>query len=360
VEPRLVPVNAVIDLCTLDGLNPAPFLEAGWTLVGLEVPISTRLGTVVCDLVLFQPSLGRLAVVEAKSGANLEEPQAQKLALLSPQALVTAGGITVPQPVPLSCETVFACLEEHCPRIERGVEAAGIHAAVLRVGQEVTVSVVGPIQSEIARAIPSPLSLPFSPARLIPFDHESPDEIIDQVVEAELTVQMSRLSPVITVRALTERIAPFYGIYGKAAQGRLQRRVAGSAGRAASREPNRLRVDRRTGASDDVRIMIVGSPERFDRRGRTQSYQSLFSARPASGRRRSVQVAGQIDLFDELDRAEGAGSLADSEEVHETQGADPSDVAVEAGDDGGTEPAASPPDEELAGQPQSTSEEGTK
>jgi hypothetical protein len=77
--------------------------------------------------------------------------------------------------------------------------------------------------------------------------------------------------------------------------------VTDAARRAAEREPGRLRFERATGTREP-QVVILSSPEEFDRRGRTQGYQALFRER---GRRRPApQVPGQMDLFSELDQAE--------------------------------------------------------
>jgi hypothetical protein len=124
VEPRLVPVNAVLDLSLADGLNPAPLAGAGWAVAALEVPVRVGLGTVVCDIVLFNAGAGHLLVVEVKSGANLEPEQGRKLTALTPGLLILAGGITVPQPVSLQCEVLYACLAENADRIALGADEA--------------------------------------------------------------------------------------------------------------------------------------------------------------------------------------------------------------------------------------------
>ena len=133
METRLMPTNAVLDLALADGLNPAPLAAAGWQVVCLEVPVLTELGTVVCDVVLFNVGTGHLLVVEAKSGANIEPDQARKLAAIDPQALIIAGGVTVPQAVRPTCEVLFACLARHATRITQGLAAAGLSTPALAV-----------------------------------------------------------------------------------------------------------------------------------------------------------------------------------------------------------------------------------
>ena len=135
MEPRLVPVNAVLDLALADGLNPAPLAAAGWAVAALEVPVTVGAETVLCDVVLFSPEAGHLLVVEAKSGANLEPEQGRKLAALTPELLIAAGGITVPRPVPLLCEVLYACLAENADRIALGADEAGLRVPILAVSE---------------------------------------------------------------------------------------------------------------------------------------------------------------------------------------------------------------------------------
>jgi hypothetical protein len=152
-------------------------------------------------------------------------------------------------------------------------------------------------------------------ASVIPFDHESPDASFDLPVRAELVAAMAQGRQSVSVRSLTEAVVWHYNMYGQRARGLLVRKVSVAATRAADAEPTRLRFERRTGSTED-RVMILQSPESFDRRGRTQSYQAVFGAR--SSRRRPPAVSpDQLDLFDELDQVEmaigGFGGEVDSD-----------------------------------------------
>src|SRR5262249_7031161 len=138
-------------------------------------------------------------------------------------------------------------------------------------------------------------------AHIIPFDHESPAQAFNGPVRAELVAEMAMQRPSVTIRALTERVVSHFALYGRRAQGQLVRKVPEPAHRAADAEPERLRFERAT-ATTEARVVVLRSPEQFDRRGRTQGYQAVFSGR---GRRRPApQVPGQMDLFTELDQAE--------------------------------------------------------
>jgi hypothetical protein len=228
VEPRLVPVNATLDLALADGPNPAPLAAAGWSVAALEVPARIGSETVVCDLVLFNPHAGHLLAVEAKSGANLEPEQGRRLTALTPQLLVLAGEITVPRPVPLQCEVLYACLAENADRICLGADEAGLHVPVLAVSSSEARFLRPEMASpQLSAAFRAPAVWTHPIARIVPFDHESPAEAFDQPVRAELIASMAQQRSSVTIRTLTEQAVRHFPIYGRAAQGRLQRRAGG-------------------------------------------------------------------------------------------------------------------------------------
>ena len=218
MESRLVPVNAILDLALADGLNPAPLADAGWAVAALEAPVRVSGETVVCDVVLFNPRAGHLLAVEAKSGANLEPEQGRRLAALTPQLLVIAGGIPVPEPVPLHCGVLYACLADNADRICLGADEAGLRVPVLAVsGSEARLLRPQMADPLLSAALSSPAVWSHPIARIVPFDHESPAEAFDQPVRAELIAAMARQRPSVTIRALTEQSVRHFPVYGRAA-----------------------------------------------------------------------------------------------------------------------------------------------
>jgi len=320
VERRLLPVNAVLDLALVDGLNPAPLADAGWQIAGLEVPVVTSAGTVVCDVVLFNGATGHLLVVEAKSGVNVEPDQARKLAVIDPQDLIVAGGITVPQPVPLRCEPLFVCLSENAGRIMIGIGATGLDAPVLAADEgEARLVNASSASPDLVAVLGEPIALRYPIASIIRFDHQSPDDAFDGPVRVELVAEMARGRSAVTIRALTEQVTWHFAVYGRRAQGQLVRKVAAAARRAADADPERLRFQPATG-NTEARAVILRSPEEFDRRGRTQGYQAVFGER---GRRPPPpQIPDQLELFSVLDDAE----RATTDDVYESVGEGSDDV----------------------------------
>lgn len=338
MESRLVPVNAVLDLSIADGLNPAPLAGAGWRVAALEVPVRSASGTVVCDVVLFDVDTGHLLVVEAKSGANIEPDQGRKLASLPAGLLVVAGGITVPRAVPLRCEVLYVCLEEHAARITLGIEEADLPVSVMAVGNETARLVRSEHASpQLAAALSQPVTWTHPIAQIIPFDHESPDEAFDQPVRAELIAAIAGGRTHVTVRALTEQAVRHFALYGQRARNQLVRKVRDAAQRAAAAEPDRLRYERATGSTED-RVAILRSPETFDPRGRTQGYQAIWAGRSGRRRRPPAEIPGQIDLFSELDDAERVATEEEGDNITESN--DDAGDNAELGQDFDSESAA--------------------
>ncbi len=134
----------------------------------------------------------------------------------------------------------------------------------------------------------------------------------------KLVAAMAQGRSSVTVRALTEQAIRHFPLYGRAAQGRLNRKVRDAARRAAEADPERLGYGRATGVTEE-RVAILRSPETFDRRGRTQGYQAVWAGR-ASRPRRPSEVPGQIDLFSELDEAERVATEEESDNSTEGHG----------------------------------------
>jgi hypothetical protein len=268
---------------------------------------------------LFNPEAGHVLAVEAKSGANLEPAQGRRLMELTPELVVAAGGITVPKPVRLRYEVLYACLAGNADRILQGAGEAGLRVPVLAVSDQ-DARLLRPEHASplLSAALSAPVPLAYPLARIVPFDHESPAEAFDQPVRAELVAAMAQGRPSVTIRALTELAVRHFPLYGRAAQGRLVRNVRDAARRAAQAEPGRLRYEPGTGVTEE-RVAITRSPEAFDRRGRTQGYQAVWAGRAGRGRPRA-EIPGQIDLFSELDEAERAATEEESDNGSEDGG----------------------------------------
>ncbi len=75
MDERLIPINGLLALLRGEGGWPALLCEQGFHRHQLEVPISTRLGDVRADVLMYRRSPDLILLCECKGGRNLEEEQ---------------------------------------------------------------------------------------------------------------------------------------------------------------------------------------------------------------------------------------------------------------------------------------------
>jgi hypothetical protein len=313
VEQRLRPINALIGLVTPGDINPPALAQAGFQLAGLEVPVTGPAGTVTVDALLFHPASAHLLLCEVKSGANVEADQARRYAGVDVGAVVQAGHVTLPRRGPLTAEVVYVCICDHVDRVRRGLQVSGVAFGMLAVHEnKITLENehhAGGLLRGVFAEGPTPLNGP--PPRLVPFDHDSPLDVIEPYVRAQLVSALANRLPQLTVAALTELAAPYYGLYGRAARNQLARRVGEAARRIAASDSARFAFQPPT-ANRDGLVRLLRTPEDHDTRGRTPAYQAL--ARGAPRRRRPVEVdPSQLDLLRELDQVEDGDDVSDED-----------------------------------------------
>ncbi|WP_430787630.1 hypothetical protein [Actinoplanes sp. G11-F43] len=298
MESRLLPVNGLVGLVTAGDVNRAVLAEAGFRIAGLEVPAAAHGRKVVIDVLLFNEVTNHLVLVESKSGANIEEGQARTYRDLPPAAAVQAGYVTVRSRSQPTAETLYVCLAEHAGRIRLGLKAAGVPFPVLSVAPRRIELLDGEFASKaISAALEGGVDLIGPPPRLIPFDHESPVEVVEQFVQAEMVAMLAHRREVVTVTSLTESVARHYGLYAHRAQQALRVKVASAVDRVVAAAPDRFAHDRKTGVRPEGLVRFLRTPEDLDRRGRTQAYQALGR----SGRSRHTADPNQLDLLRELE-----------------------------------------------------------
>jgi hypothetical protein len=301
VETRLLPVNGLLSLVTSGDVNPAPLAEAGFRVAGLEIPALLHGHKVVIDILLFHEATNHLVLCESKSGANIEDAQARTYSVLPPTAAVQAACVTIKSRTPPTSETLYVCLEDYAERIRRGLKNAGVSFPVLAVGHKsirlldsalATETLSGPLAQEITLTGPPP--------RLLPFDPDSPIEVIERYVRSEMVALLSRRTEHITITSLTESVARHYGLYAHKAQQTLKSKVASAVDRISASAPDSFAHDRRTGRRPEGLVRFLKTPESLDPRGRTQAYQALSrSGRPT--RSRPPVDPNQLDLLQELE-----------------------------------------------------------
>jgi hypothetical protein len=279
--------------------------EAGFRLVGLEIPVISPSGGVVIDAVFFHEDTNHLVQCEAKAGANVEERQARAYAAVTAKDVVQAAYVDLKTRVEPTLETLYVCLVEHVERIKQGLQAANLAFPVLAIGR----SRIELYDSENASRLlsdgfASGLRLSAPPTRIIPFDHDTSVDVIKGHVLPTLVSMMASRVGHVSLTSLTEQTAKHYPLCGHREQQRLRIKVEAAVRAIVDDQPDKFAYEGRTGRRQEGLIRFLRTPEDFDLRGRTQAYQAIGRQGRPSGRRRSRVDPNQLDLLGELDAAD--------------------------------------------------------
>ncbi|MFL6161794.1 MAG: hypothetical protein ACJ74U_06155 [Jatrophihabitantaceae bacterium] len=315
MEARLQPINAILGLLTPGDVNPPALFEQGFVLAGLEVPIVGSEGRVDVDIVLFHPASSHFVLLEAKSGANIEDGQAARYAGVDAAAVVQSTGISVPRRDELSLEVAYVCLAENADRIRQGLATAAMTGALIVVAQDRIEFERDGQPTELDAAWKAgPIMLAAPVVRVLSFDADSPASEFDAAVRAQLVAELSHSRPEVTVRLLAERVVPHFPIFASGVQRRLIAKVRDSARNIVEADPDTYGYLPTTGTRHEPAIELRARPETRDPRGRTQAYQALYGRRGRleHGERR------QLDLLDLLaEAADGVVSGATDNDIGE-------------------------------------------
>ena len=312
MEKRLLPVNGLIGLVRRDGLNPLALAQAGFELVGLEVPCVTPEGNAAINVVLANPDAGHIAASESKCGSNVEVDQAKRYQVLDARTVVRSAFVTLRRRVDLTLEVIYVGLAEHMDRMLLSLCEAGVSFPMITVSRSQITLENRDAASELIRgALSTPITLTAPPASYIPFDHESDLETIRPHVRATLVAGLAQRAPMMSFTGITEHAAPHYVLYSTTTRSRLRRRVADAAREVANSDPSIFDFHPTVGNHEGY-VKFLRTPEENDPRGRTQAYQGL--ARTARRTRRRPEIPGQGSLLDELDKADNNDESIASEQ----------------------------------------------
>ena len=297
----MVPVNALIALCNSGGAYPEVLGRSGYQVDGIEVPVLAEDGTVVVDVVVFQPARNIVLVGEAKSGANVEPDQARRYEQLRADAVVQAASINVRTRGELRIQPVYCCTAENVTRVMRGLRVARVECPVLAFDDQSIEHGGSPFLDPVLEeefAQPVPVAGP--PPRIIPVDEQSPGHLFDDLVLASLIAELSRKRAEVMVPVLAAQALPHLAVYATAARNRLIRKVDSAVRRIADRDQTTFEYLPKTGTRQQAVVRFLRTPEDAAPQGRTQVYQAIRRShhrRPAG----AVGSSGtQMKLFGEM------------------------------------------------------------
>ncbi len=289
VEDRLIPINALLGLLLPNDVNVPSLARAGFRLAGLEVPVTAAPGaSVIIDAVLVHVDTNHLVAVESKSGPNVEPDQAEKYGQLSASAVVQAAYVSLSVRVRPTIETVYLCLAAHSDRIRLGLATLGLTYPLIAASEaSVVLDLAQSASPQLQAAFPAnKIELAGPPPRLIQFDQDSEIDVIKPRVLAELVAAMTHRTPQISLASLSERATPHYPLYGRAAQGKLRRKVAEVRARSPPRcpTPSTLSVPLVTVTGSSAFCVLRRRTMRGDERRHTRHSRGQVEHAAAPGR----------------------------------------------------------------------------
>jgi len=312
LEERLVPVNALLGLCTPNDINPAVLSHAGFRIVGLEITVACSVGgRVTIDVVLLNEAESHLVFCECKSGNNIENEQAERYGMIDPKSVVTAAAITLSNRKPLTSEVLYVCLADKSERIIQGLDGISADYALLTVSDSEVALRRAENASEILRdAFPGgSVKLPAPPARIIDFDHDSPVSVFVDKVRPYLIRAAARRIEEVSVPRIAEDLCVHYRRYQQAVRQQIAKRFQTALRQLSAEDPDTYRYEQVPGGGPEGVVRLLRTPEEFDHRGRTVAYQSL--ARVSRRRKGKSVDPNQLDLLADV---EGSSEMEDPSE----------------------------------------------
>jgi hypothetical protein len=292
MEPRLIPINALIALTTGQGGWPPVLAEAGYKLHGIEVLLRPSDGQQTCiDAILAHMELRIATLAECKSGQNLKERQLKAYGAVTGTHLARQVGFPFRDPTP---EILLVGLAENRERLAVAKKSLGLELPTMLVSQR-TVQ----LEDDLAGLKACEIAVPGWPPRIIPMDTHSPDEDLIRHLIPKIVAEMARGTEVIAVDSLLRQVIGWWDLYPSGGERKQLCARATSVLRSASERKyaHDFTIEERKGENGGV-IRILRSPASYRPRGVTQGWQRLQRQTMATLGRRNVkpESPGQLEL----------------------------------------------------------------
>jgi hypothetical protein len=304
VDERLIPINGLLALLRGEGGWPRLLGDQGFRRHLLEVPLSTRLGDLRADAVIYRCDPNLILLCEAKSGRNLDEEQAHKYVAADLTALRRVG--VVPHQLrgaqDVAVHPLFVGRQEHQADLEASLRRLRIAAPLLTVGSK-RVRLCAGREPNGLMDFDCPHGGALPPAR-VPVDQDSSDQDLLELLVPEIVAVLARNVEYVQVERIAEHVIPEWPILAHGqARSRLIHRIVELIKGPISRElRGQVRYEPLRQPDTRGRIVVESTPATRDPRGRTQSWQAL-ERRAARVLKRSpaAQIPGQLSLDDLAD-----------------------------------------------------------
>lgn len=302
MDERLIPVNGLIALLRGEGGWPRPLGDAGFLRHQLEMPLSTPMGEVRADALIYRQSPDLILPCECKSGRNIDVEQAEKYLSIDPEWLRRSGAIP-PQlrdSESIAVQTLYVGNDEHRPELEQGLQSLGAVPLLTVSADRVQLSGAGRTSGLLDFIELHTAGLP--PARL-PVDHQSEDDEILELLIPAIVAGQASLEDFVQIETLCQGILPEWPILGAKARAEFTSRIAQLVKALAAGEmKGQIRYEPPSGRQPHTpaRLAILDSPANRHPQGRTQAFQAQQRKAEKVLRRKSrkAPIPGQTSLDD--------------------------------------------------------------
>lgn len=297
MDPRFIPINAIIALTTGDGGWPRILGDAGYRLHGIEAQISVAAKQkVVIDALLAHDGTLSVVLAECKSGQNLRESQMAVYVQVTPRHVARQVGLPFRAD---GTNVMVAGLLNHRERLLIAMEKLGLAVPLLLVGpREVRLEGDLPGIAGFSAVVPGP------PPRVIVLDDQSSDEDFVRFLLPGLVAAAANHKTIIGIEELLRAVIPWWPLYHRmGGQKRLCDKATGALQVAIKEQFGKdFAVETRAGLDCGV-VRVLKTPADNPPRGVTQGWQRLErQALRALGRSRPApESPGQTSFsFEEL------------------------------------------------------------
>jgi len=271
VDPRLLPLNAVLALAHEDGAWFHELADQGFRLHSIELKVQSSAGIVVADAVLYRLDPDLVLLCEGKSGRNLEEEQAKKYAVADAAALRRGGSLPVDVAQDAPVTPLYVVMNDVRADVEAALQGWGIETPVLSIDRGFA-RLDGPCPDGLEQFVCDEPPRTWPPGR-IRVDHQSPVEEVAELLVQQISAAQAQRQPVLDLGEAASRIYRAWPQLSQSGRRDFLRKLKACARHLAGGSlKGVIRLDP---GSNNVppRILIERTPADRDTRGMPQAWQ---------------------------------------------------------------------------------------
>lgn len=273
MDPRLLPLNAILALVNRDGAWFHDLADQGFRLYAVELKVQSSAGIVVVDAVIYRQRPELVLLCEGKSGRNVEEEQARKYTSADAAGLRRGGSLPVAVSTEATVSPLFVVMNDVRVDVEVALQGFGIEAPVLSIDRgfaRLDGPCPGGLEPFLRQTSAGPKRWP--PAR-VRVDHQSPLEELVELLAQQIVAAQAKRQPELDLAEAASRIYRQWPALSQSGRRDFLRRLRDCARHLANSSlKDTIRVEPGTN-NMPPKIVIERTPAELDTRGMPQAWQ---------------------------------------------------------------------------------------